>query len=138
MKINALITTSLVILTTLLSSLQLSAQDAADGRPQPVMVRATISDDFVIQLPDDQELLSGEYLLDIKNIPFKSKEALDQFCSVFSIDYQRLIGDFDRKEISLEFDLSSIGKRNLNIKQVGEHLKSLAGRMNYYFQNYNN
>lgn len=135
MKINALIATLLVILTPLMSSLRLSAQDATDGRLQQT---ATISDDFVIQLPVDQEVLAGKYVLDIKNIPFKSKEALDRFCSIFSIDYQWLSGDFERKEISLEFDLSSIGKRNLNIKQVGAHLKVLAGRMENYFQNYNN
>ncbi|NUO02194.1 MAG: hypothetical protein HUU01_16430 [Saprospiraceae bacterium] len=139
MKINVLITTSLVILTTLMSSFRLQAQDATNGKPQPpVKVMATISDDFVIQLPDDQEMLSGEYLLDIKHISFKSKESLDRFCSAFSVDYQQLKGDFNRNEITLKFNLASISKRNLTVKHVGVHLQDLAGRMKYYFQNYNN
>lgn len=139
MKINVLITTSLVILNTLMSSFRLHAQDATDGRPQPpVKVMATISDDFVILLPDNQEILSGEYLLDIKHIPFKSKEALDRFCSTFSFDYQRLKGDFNRNEITLEFNLTTVSKRNLTVKQIGVHLKDFAGRMKNYFQTYNN
>ncbi|HMQ61189.1 MAG TPA: hypothetical protein PKE06_11010 [Flavilitoribacter sp.] len=135
MKNMTRITTMLVIALLFFASGGLSAQKAAETQGGiSDAVPASISSNFIIRLPEGE--LSGSYSLDIRNLNFPTAQALDQFCNMFSLDFQTLSGDFANKKITLSLDTEVLARRGFAKKRVDEHFAAIARRMNYYFQTY--
>lgn len=137
MKNEIRITTLLVVFSCLLFSSVSIAQEA-EKKAISEVVSASISDDFVISLPDEQGNFSVNYLLNVEKLKFKSEEKLNQFCEMFSIDFHKLKGDFNNQSITLELDRQSIERRGFSKVQVNQHFASISKRMEYYFQKFIN
>lgn len=140
MKTRTRIATLLVVVIYLFFSSDTGAQNAVmatENAPEATPVAASISDDFLIQLPEKDNKLSAVYLLDVKHLKFKSEEKLMQFCKTFTLDFQTLSGDFKLQQIVLELDHKSIESRGFSKTQVQEHFERIAKRMAFYFQKTN-
>jgi len=133
MKNKIKVTVLLVVCSCLLFSSAATAQKSGKTAV-PEVVSASISDDFVISLPDEQGKFSANYLLNVENLKFKSEDKLNQFCERFSTDFHKFKGDFNNQSITLELDRQSIERRGFSKVQVNQHFASISKRMEYYFQ----
>jgi hypothetical protein len=137
MKNKIKVTALLVVFSCLLFSTATIAQKS-EKTAIPEVVSASISEDFVISLPNEQGAFSANYLLSVKNLQFKSEENLNKFCEMFSFDFHKLKGDFNNQKIMLELDRQSIERRGFSKVQVNQHFASISKRMEYYFQKFIN
>ena len=136
MKTLTRITTLLVIAIFLFSTGGLTGQ--ADTSPEKAVRTATISKDFIIQLPENQEDLADVYVIDIHALSFPSKEKLERFCQSFSFDFQTITGDFTKQQMKLELDLSVLRAKGITKQQVANYLKLGARRMALFFNKSDN
>ncbi len=101
---------------------------------------ASIDKEYVISLnKSDNSSMSNDkifknYTLDISDLYFKSPENLNQFCKLFSFDIFTLIGDFESKQIIIEFNEEVIESKNMTRLDINNFFSDIAPRM-YYINN---
>lgn len=81
--------------------------------------------------------LSETYTIDVSGFHFESEKSLQTFCSLTSIDFYSLSGDYASKQIIIKFNKTSLLERQYTIEKINNSFTVLSGRLRTVYNKLN-